>query len=99
MKNYKLLINPFAEFELIQAKKNYNLHKEDLGEIFVKEIEKTITRINKNPLQFPIVNKNIRKAIVSNFPYTIFFYVVNDIINVFAVFHSSRNPMIWKERF
>lgn len=99
MRDYKLLINPFAELELIQAKEDYNLQKEDLGERFVKEIDKTITRINKNPFQFPKEKKKIRKAVVSNFPFIIFFYVVDNTINVFAVFHSSRNPMIWKKRF
>ena len=99
MIDYKLLINPFAELELIQAKGNYNLLKEDLGERFVKEIDKTINNINKNPFQFPIEKKEIRKAVISNFPFVIFFYVVNSTINVFAVFHTSRNPMIWKKRF
>ena len=99
MKNYKLLINPFAELELDEAKEWYNLQQEDLGERFVKEIDKTVFRINENPLQFPKEKKQIRKARVNNFPYSIFFYTTNDLINVFAVFHSSRNPLIWKKRF
>jgi toxin ParE1/3/4 len=99
MKTYNLLINPFAELELEEAKDWYNLQQDDLGERFVKEIEKTIIRITENPFQFPKEIKQIRKAIVNDFPYSIFFYVADNLINVFAIFHSSRNPMIWKKRF
>ncbi len=99
MKIYKLLINPFAELELNEAKEWYNLQQEHLGERFVKEIDKTLTRINDNPFQFPQKKKQIRKAVVNNFPYSIFFYVSDNLINVFAIFHYSRNPMIWKKRF
>lgn len=99
MKIYNLLINPFAELELEEAKDWYNLQQDDLGERFVKEIDKTIIRINENPFQFPKEMKKIRKAIVNDFPYSIFFYMTDNLINVFAIFHSSRNPMIWKKRF
>ena len=99
MKTYNLLINPFAELELEEAKDWYNLQQDYLGERFVKEIDKTIIRITENPFQFPKETKQIRKAIVNDFPYSIFFYVADNLINVFAIFHSGRNPMIWKKRF
>ncbi len=99
MKNYKLLINPFAEFELAEAKEWYDLQQNNLGERFVNEIDKTVIRINDNPFQFPKERKQIRKAVVNNFPYSILFYVTENLINIFAVFHSSRNPMSWEKRF
>ena len=58
-----------------------------------------ILRITENPFQFPKERKYIRKATLSQFPYLVFFYVNDDLINVFAVFHSSRNPIIWRKRF
>ena len=99
MKNYKLLINPFAELELDEAKEWYNLQQNNLGERFVNEIDITVIRIRENPFQFPKEKKQIRKAVVNNFPYSILFNVADNLINIFAVFHSSRNPMIWRKRF
>ncbi len=96
---YKIIINPFAELELEEAKKWYNLQQKNLGNEFVKEIDKTIIRIEQNPLQFPKEREQIRRAVVRRFPYSLFFYVDDFIINIFAVFHSSRNPIIWKKRF
>ena len=99
MTKFSLLINPFAEADLTDAKDWYDLQKDNLGVEFVEEVKKSIFRIQENPKQFPVVKKNIRKALVKRFPFLIFFYVENDLINVFAVFHVSRNPIIWKKRF
>ena len=98
MKKYKLIINPFAEQDLYDVRKWYNLQKNYLGKKVVQEIKKTIKRINENPFQFPIEKKQIRKAVVHKFPYSIFFYINNDIINIFAIFNSHRDPKIWQKR-
>ncbi len=98
MKDFSLIINPFAEEDLKDAKKWYDLQLEKLGDDFLKEIRKTIFHIQKNPLQFQKVRKQTRRAIVKRFPYLIYFVVNDQVINVFAVFHSSRSPEVWKER-
>ena len=98
MKDFSLIINPFAEEDLKDAKKWYDLQLEKLGDDFLKEIRKTIFHIQKNPLQFQKVRKQTRRAIVKRFPYSIYFVVNNQVINVFAIFHSSRSPKIWRQR-
>ena len=99
MIKYQLIINPFAEIDLYDAKKWYDLQKENLGSEFIQETENTIFQIKNNPFQFPLIKSKIHRAVVSRFPYSIFFYVDENIINVFAIFHTHRNPVIWKERF
>jgi len=99
MKTYKLIINPFAEIEIKETRNWYNLQKDNLGEEYLQEIKKTTIRIQENPLQFPKIKNKIRKVVISRFPFSIYFYIDELTINVFAVFHTSRNPMIWKERF
>lgn len=99
MKNYKLIINPFAETEIKEAREWYNSQKNNLGEEYLAEFKKTVLRIQSNPFQFPIIMKEIRKADTGRFPYSVFYYVNQSVINIFAVFHTSRNPMIWKQRF
>jgi len=96
--NYTLLIGPFAEIDLKEAKDWYDLQRDDLGAEFIGEIKNTIYRIQENPEQFPFIKSGIRKAIVKRFPFVIFFSVNDELINVFAVFHVSRNPMIWNNR-
>ena len=98
MKIYRLIISDFAESDLKLAAEWYASQKEGLELDFVEEIEKTIQRIQDNPQQFAVVRKKIRMSIVKRFPYGIYFYVVGDIINIFAVFHFSRNPKILRKR-
>jgi len=98
MKQYSLIIHPFAEYDLKIAADWYYLQKEGLDQNFIEEIEKTILRIKQNPRQFAFVRKKMRMAIVKRFPYGLYYYVTDDVINVFAVFHFSRNPKVWRKR-
>lgn len=98
MKRYRLIISDFAESDLKIAAAWYASQKEGLDLDFINEIEKAIQRIQDNPRQFAVVRKQIRMSIVKRFPYGIYFYVAGDIINVFAVFHFSRNPNVLKKR-
>jgi len=76
----------------------YALQKEGLDKDFLEEIGKAIQRIQRNPQQFAVVRMQIRMSIVKRFPYGIYFYITDDIINVFAVFHFSRNPRVLQKR-
>ena len=98
MNTFNLIVSPFAEVDLKVAFEWYNLQKENLGNEFISEVDFTIKRIKINPLQFPIKQKDIRKAVLKRFPFTIYFVVNEKLITVFAIFHNSRNPVIWKKR-
>ena len=98
MKQYSLIINPFAQSDLKIAADWYAKRKEGLDREFIEEIEKTIQQIVGNPAQFAFVRKKIRMAIVKRFPFGIYYYVGEDVINVFAVFHFSRNPKVMRRR-
>ena len=97
-KENQLIISQLAEEDLKEAKEYYNSKKEGLGDEFVSEIEDTLKRITLNPKQYPKVKKDIRKALTNRFSYGIFFVFKNYIINVLSVFHTSRDPDIWKRR-
>jgi len=98
VKKYSLIINAFAETDLEVALNWYASRKEGLDQDFIDEIDKAIQRIRDNPRQFAVVKKQIRMSIVKRFPYGIYFYISDDIINVFAVFHFSRNPKVLQKR-
>jgi len=98
VKEYQLIINSFAEGDLKIASGWYASQKAGLDIEFIVEIEKSLGRIQQNPQQFPIIRKQIRMSIVKRFPYGIYFYTAGEIINIFAVFHFSRNPKILRKR-
>jgi len=98
MSSLKLIINPFAELDLQVAYEWYDLKKEGLGKEFLNEVEITLDRVHQNPHQFQKIKKQIRMAVVKHFPFGVFYFVKNDVINVFAIFHFSRNPQNLKKR-
>jgi hypothetical protein len=45
-----------------------------------------------------MVYRTLRRAVVRRFPFAIFYEVVAGEIKVTAIFHSRRDPEIWKSR-
>ena len=84
--------------ELIDAQDWYEGEAPGLGRRFRAVIETTIERITLNPLQFPLVFKNSRRALLRRFPYMLFFTIDGDTILVIACFQASRSPRRWQQR-
>jgi len=74
----------------------YEKQREGLGEEFILCLEESIEKITKNPCLYPVVQKNIRRAVVRRFPYGIYYFVNENELIVIAVFHGKRNPKRWK---
>ena len=96
--SYNLIIRPEAEEELDEAFTWYESHVPGLGSEFILCIDAVLNAVLRNPLQFPHVHRNIRRALPRRFPYEIFFILDKQRIVVLAVFHAKRNPDIWKQR-
>lgn len=95
---YKLIIKPIAELEATDAAIWYNQKRDGLGNEFLLALEAKINAIRRNPKQFIIAYKNIRRTFTERFPYGAFFIIENDEIYVLAIIHTSRSPKIWKRR-
>lgn len=87
-----------ARREFDEAGDWYEKECAGLGLDFLAEIERLILRIASNPEQFPILYRNVRKAVTQRFPYCVYFRERNQHIVVLAVFHSARNPAVWQQR-
>lgn len=90
---------PDARIEFDEAADWYEAQKNGLRREFVYAVNSTIIRIVSSPDMFPVVGGTfVRKALVNQFPYSIFFSATDQTILVYAVFHNSRNPLIWRGR-
>ena len=81
--------------------KSYEFYSEDspkVADTFFKQINLSFDNIKQNPKSFPIAHKDVRKYVVKKFPFVIYFRIVHTVIQVIAIFHTSRNPEIWNER-
>ncbi len=97
--NRVLEFRPPARAEFDEAADWYEEQRAGLRAEFVFAVDAIFARLSDEPYAFPIVHgENIRKALVSRFPYAVFFEVDGSKIVVHAVFHMSRDPFIWRGR-
>lgn len=87
-----------AKEELLSARDYYDDLVFGLGKSFILEIEKTINVNKRNPLAYPIIKQNIRKAVIMKFPYSILYIIEGDKIYLLAIMHQKRKPLYWKNR-
>ena len=83
---------PEADTDLAEARVWYGLQRVGLDVQLMWRIDKTLQQISDTPRRFPLIYRNLRRAIVKQFPFAIFYEVRRNEIVVFAVFHSKRNP-------
>ena len=87
-----------AEAEFDEAFDSYDAQRPGLGPRFVAAVQSVFDSIAANPLKHTVVFADVRKAVVRRFPYCIFYRPHPDRIEVIAVFHTSRDPSIWRGR-
>jgi plasmid stabilization system protein ParE len=88
-----------ARAELIDGQDWYENEVSGLGRRFRAAVDATVIRISANPQQFPIIHKNVRRALLRRFPYALMFVIEADgTLTVIACFHGSRDPAHWQKR-
>ena len=98
MTRLPLSVNPQAEEETQKAARWYEDESQGLGAAFLELVEQTLTAISENPLRFPLVYRDVRRALLRRFPYGVFFRVRPDRIRVLSIMHLSRDPNRWQRR-
>ncbi len=94
-----VILTPMARQELMNARDWYEREVPGLGRNFRVAVESVVERIATNPGQFPVVYKNIRRALLRRYPYALLFIVeADDSLTVIACFHGSRDPVRWRTR-
>jgi toxin ParE1/3/4 len=91
-------LKPAARSDLDDAVAWYEGQKAGLGLRLLAEAGGVLERVQQTPLQFPIVHKTVRRALLHRFPYGIFFIHENQLISVLAVTHLRRDPSVWQSR-
>ena len=95
---FTVIFTPAARAELIDAQDWYEGEATGLGRRFREAINVLVERMSASPRQFPVVFKNVRRALLRRFPYVLFFVVEDQSLLVIACFHGSRDPLRWQER-
>lgn len=94
----KLILRQEAERDLSEAHAWYEEIVPGLGSNFLVVVERALEFIQENPAQFPLIYRDVRRALLSRFPYGVFFVWEAQRISVLAVMHTAREPTKWRHR-
>ena len=94
----KIVFRAIADTEVTESAEWYEDQRQGLGFEFIDHVQAVLDRIAEDPLRYPVVLRDIREAIVSKFPFAVYYRVKPDRVVILAVFHCSRDPAVWQSR-
>ena len=94
----RVLFRPAAAAELDEAYRWYEHQRSGLGDQFLAAVDDLVDRLGQNPVAFPVVHRDRRRAVVRRFPYSLIYRAIGDDVIVLACFHGKRNPRVWRTR-
>jgi hypothetical protein len=89
---YNFEIKEEARIEIIEAYIYYESQQTGLGVKFTEQLEKYLHILAKNPLLYPIKDYGFREAYIIKFPFLIIYEVSEDMVVIYSVFNTYRNP-------
>jgi len=91
----RFILRPRAERDIQSVFDWYESQQPALGDEFKVSLRERLETIREVPESAQILYRDIRRAVVSRFPYLIFYVVRTTRIAVLAVLHQSRDPKVW----
>ena len=73
----------------------YEEQLDGLGERFLGAVVFTFDAIERYPEIFAMVHRDVRRAIVMQFPYAVFYRIESRRVVVLRVLHMARDPKVW----
>ncbi len=96
--NFSIELSDEAREDVTLAVKWYDQQKENLGDLFITHLNIALEKIRSNPASYKKIYRQVRQAAMQKFPYVILYKLSRNIVIVYAVFHTKRNPKIKTSR-
>jgi plasmid stabilization system protein ParE len=91
----RVILRQRAQNDLRLAFEWYAAQRQGLGESFLAAVEERLESIAAFPFANRVIYRQIRRAVVSRFPYLIFYVPKAQRVDVLAVLHHARSPADW----
>lgn len=95
----RLRVHPAADREATAATTWYRERSPDAAVDFTRAIREGLQSVRQHPAAWPRwQSTDVRRKVLSRFPYSIFYLVEDDAVVIVAVAHHKRRPGYWKQR-
>jgi toxin ParE1/3/4 len=93
-----VVLDPEAQAEFDEGYDFYEGRRSGLGEAFADAVQVVLDRIRAMPRLHAPVFRDVRRAVVRAYPFCVYYREEPTLVRVLSVFHTSRDPAIWKSR-
>ena len=87
-----------AQVDYDEAVDFYESREAGLGGRFAEALDIVLQQISVQPNRYPETEPGIREADLRHWPFSIVYEMLEDHVSVIAVFHSARDPSVWRKR-
>jgi plasmid stabilization system protein ParE len=87
-----------AYAEVLEARHWYAEQSPGLELEFARAVDAALHAIARFPDGYPVVDGDIRRALLRRFPYQLLYYREGDDMVVLACYHHRRDPRDWRLR-
>ena len=98
MSRSELRLRDAAELDLENALAWYAERNPELAQRLLNDLDVAYSRILESPKQFPIIARDVRRVLLTHFPYGVYYVPHPDRIDVVAILHLMRHPDAWRQR-
>ncbi len=89
----KIVFSQMAQVELEETVLYYESEKEGLGELFKTIVIEAIGKLEIFPEIYMQISPNIRRVVLSKFPYNIFYNYKEEVITIVSISHQHKKPI------
>jgi toxin ParE1/3/4 len=94
----KVILREEARSEVLDAFAWYEERRSGLGVEFRDALDATVARVLRHPLAYAAGDRGLRRALISRFPYAVYFRIYPDAMVIVGVMHGRRHPKLLKTR-
>lgn len=94
----RVVFSPEARLELDEACAWYESELPGLGQRLRREVRAALPRIRSWPQGWPVLRGEVRKYVLTRFPYKLLYSVETDHLFIIALAHNHRHPDYWTDR-
>jgi plasmid stabilization system protein ParE len=95
---FPLTVRRLARLDIEEAATWYEDRVGGLGTRFLEEVDHCLESIRSAPSRYPVVYRDVRRALLKRFPYAVFFLFRDETITVIACVHTRRHARRWQRR-
>ena len=93
-----LVIRRKARTDFDDAFDWYEAQRAGLGVEFAERVHAVFDSVSALPESHAPIYRDVRKALVRPFPYSVIYRIRGGRVVVLAVFHNKRDPKVWQSR-